>query len=59
MPIAKTATTLPTSPLDAPHADRVKHATVVAVPTREQSTPETTSLDESLENPYDNVACTD
>ncbi len=40
-------------------ADRVKPATVVAAPPREPSTHEATPLDESLEDPYDNVACTD
>lgn len=59
MPIAKTATTVRNSPDDAAHADRVKPATVVAVPPREPSTHEATPLDESLEDPYDNVACTD
>ncbi len=59
MPIAKTATTIRNIPDDAPSADRVKPATVVAVPPREPSAREATSLDESLEDPYDNVACTD
>lgn len=59
MPIAKTASTILTNPDDAQHADRVKPATVVAVPPREPSTHEATPLDETLEDPYDNVACTD
>jgi hypothetical protein len=64
MPIAKTATTVRTSPDDAPHADRVKPATVEvtvvsAVPPPEPSLHEATSVDESLEDPYDNIACTD
>lgn len=59
MPIAKTATTTAPKTDDAPRAASVTHEKVVAAQTREPSTPEATTLDASLEDPYDNVACTD
>jgi hypothetical protein len=58
MPIAKTATTIAKTD-DAPRTESVTRETVVAVPTREPSAPEAAPLDASLEDPYDNVACTD
>lgn len=58
MPIAKPAPTIPTNPDDAPRADGVTHATVVAAPTAKPGLPEA-ALDSGLDDPYDNVACTD
>jgi hypothetical protein len=59
MPIAKTASTVPVNPDDALRAVRVTHEKVAAVQTRQPSAPEAAPLDDSLEDPYDNVACTD
>jgi hypothetical protein len=64
MPIAKTATTLRTKLDDAPHgphAPRATHeaAVVDTARTREPEAPEATTLDAGLEDPYDNIACTD
>jgi hypothetical protein len=45
-------------PLEAPDASRVK-APVNAEPVREAVVQESDSLDAELDNPYDNLACTD
>jgi len=61
MPTAQTATTVLTSADDAPHASLAPHITPAAVGAArppQPSTPEATPLDD-LENPYDNIACTD
>ncbi len=61
MPIAKTAITVPTSAddaLHAAHAPRVTPTPVGAEQPRQPGLPDATRLDD-LEDPYDNVACTD
>ncbi len=58
MPIAKTASTLLAKLDDAPPAARGTREADVAVQIREPA-PEVTTLDGSLEDPYDNIACTD
>jgi hypothetical protein len=64
MSIVKTATTLPTQLDDAQDASRARREAVVVgtAQAREPGAPETTldvSLDAGLEDPYDNIACTD
>ena len=60
MPIAKTATTPQTKTDDAPRASVTHEAeTVVAAQTRQAAVAEVVELDASLDDPYDNMACTD
>jgi len=61
MPIAKPATTPQTKTDDAPRASSVsgEAEAVVAAVAREPVVAEAGALDASLEDPYDNVACTD
>jgi hypothetical protein len=58
MSIAKTATTLLTTPDDAARAARAEDK-VVAARSPQPSTPEASALDASLDDPYYDVACTD
>jgi len=60
MSIVKTATTLPTKLDDALDASHATHEAVV-VGTAQTADPATheATLDASLEDPYDNIACTD
>jgi hypothetical protein len=60
MPIAKSSTNTQTKTDDAPRAS-VTHETetVVAAQNREPVVAEVVELDASLDDPYDNMACTD